>query len=1186
MAFCDNKAIDFNPLRTPEAAAFMRYGEESVNEYTGVADISVPLYTIKCKDIEIPLVLRYDASGIKVEQEASWVGLGWNLMVGGCINYVCVGGHDMSGAPNIPNKTWTEYLTSEFFPWKINNDTVVRYRNKYYTYDANDNTYNWMSAFPYQPQNFVQSYNGEALAGGWGMKEYVDWGYGERDFYSVNILGKSFKFFIDPATVKVFYIGNAGEEFVVTPYFSGSNTGSGVGKISDVNTWEITDSNGYNYYFTVGDNTTEPKTGRDYHICWYLTKIQSALGDSVNFEYEEYKKDTRQTLNEYYSARFVHSDGEICCSNVSKDEYEQNFNPKTAVYATTHYLKKISTRNQTVTFDTSIDYGCSGKRLEEIMVETNEGHMIKDIRFAYGYFGVCDTGGNYAPKDPSVKSQNRLMLNNVKDVASPNTLTTSFEYNHDIKLPSMRSCAQDYWGYYNGKANKVGNKYTMIPTPNIFMSARSESDIQKLKEKKELKEKLKEGANRFSDGTYMQAAILKKITYPTGGYTTYEFEPNSCTATVTDSPLTQPINIEKSFEYKPSAPAGERVINNPYDFCLTQSLAYTLSVNYSGEASNVKEISVVIVSKNTGKSTQIPVKLSSSYVKVQEGTLTAGKYQLIIGAPSTGANWYKIVCKLEGSYSSSTPKTTKKINTVVGGLRIKKISNYDKDNDDTPINYTTYSYDGGILQNNIETIDYQKMYNDIIQSDPITGAYSLNQHSIDVYTITPGHSRMPAFYESFTPGIVGYSTVTKCKYKANDTKPEKKIVTSFLNNAPSHTRGAEDIEYYTILNNGTLLSQEIYNESDEKIARTEYTYGYHLLDHYFTNIIAKPKYLNIGKATRSAQHEEIQTIYNKDGSYSPEPVIEKLPSVSPANVFDVWRYPFILSRTILDSTTVIEYCPDGKTITRKKYTYNAKNHQVAQIDEFRIKDVKNGKSLTNQIHLTKIKYAVDEVSTDPKCKTMVQTYHRLNDVVETKKLLVENGKENCISTERTAYNGRRSALPISSSKSVGDAPLEIRAKYTYDGDCNIRSVTIDGNETIYIWSYNSQYPIAKIEGITFDDLTMAMFNPETAPASIEKVDSEYRDKTKMEFGKIEINKIMRETDTDKIKSFITTLRKKVTEAGGYVTTYTYKPLVGVTSETSPNGNTVYYEYDAFGRLKNVKDINYKTLKSYEYNYKK
>jgi hypothetical protein len=71
---------------SPEAASLAKFTEIPVSLYTGVPNISVPIYTIQQSGISIPISLNYHARGIKVEEIASRVGLGWALSYGGSIS--------------------------------------------------------------------------------------------------------------------------------------------------------------------------------------------------------------------------------------------------------------------------------------------------------------------------------------------------------------------------------------------------------------------------------------------------------------------------------------------------------------------------------------------------------------------------------------------------------------------------------------------------------------------------------------------------------------------------------------------------------------------------------------------------------------------------------------------------------------------------------------------------------------------------------------------------------------------------------------------------------------------------------------------------------------------------------------------------------------------------------------------
>src|SRR5690606_6095947 len=125
----------------------------------------------------------------------------------------------------------------------------------------------------------------------------------------------------------------------------------------------------------------------------------------------------------------------------------------------------------------------------------------------------------------------------------------------------------------------------------------------------------------------------------------------------------------------------------------------------------------------------------------------------------------------------------------------------------------------------------------------------------------------------------------------------------------------------------------------------------------------------------------------------------------------------------------------------------------------------------------------------------------------------------------------------------------------------------DGTHIVYIWGYSKQYPIAIIENATYSQVSSQVSNLQ----SLSNSDSE-RCMDSVTYNCSEKN----------LRNALTSLRNSLPNA--MVTTYTYDPLVGVTSITDPKGYTMYYEYDDFNRLKQVKDAA-GILSVNEYHYK-
>ena len=114
---------------------------------------------------------------------------------------------------------------------------------------------------------------------------------------------------------------------------------------------------------------------------------------------------------------------------------------------------------------------------------------------------------------------------------------------------------------------------------------------------------------------------------------------------------------------------------------------------------------------------------------------------------------------------------------------------------------------------------------------------------------------------------------------------------------------------------------------------------------------------------------------------------------------------------------------------------------------------------------------------------------------------------------------------------------------SYDNYGNIAEISTDeGKHTCYVWSYGNQHPIAEIENITYPELLQAL-NKDTI--WISQVGAKYQ-------------------PSEQDMNLLNGLRSQLPNSR--VSTFTYKPLLGVSSIVDPSGFTTYYEYDNYGRL--------------------
>lgn len=88
---------------SPTAASLGTYGQVPLGLFTGTPQINIPLYDFKTGKLTLPISLGYSSNGIKIDEMASDVGLGWVLNAGGVITRTIMDDPDENQPLALPN---------------------------------------------------------------------------------------------------------------------------------------------------------------------------------------------------------------------------------------------------------------------------------------------------------------------------------------------------------------------------------------------------------------------------------------------------------------------------------------------------------------------------------------------------------------------------------------------------------------------------------------------------------------------------------------------------------------------------------------------------------------------------------------------------------------------------------------------------------------------------------------------------------------------------------------------------------------------------------------------------------------------------------------------------------------------------------------------------------------------------
>lgn len=465
---------------SPQTQELNKYIDFPVDLSTGVPEISIPLYTIKTKGVEIPITLSYHASGIKSGQDDGDVGVGWSLSCNYRISRTIYGFADTKDIEMSPSS----YQTNINSLTTLDLDKYLSRFNSDYQGSLN-------------PDTHMPPRSGGVLDGEYDQFNYIVPGQGGK-FIISNRINETVSEF-SPTTNKFSYIEGT----------AANNLASGIIGFSMKDASQNVFSFGEEVD-KLGAKVLETHNGslnlRDV-TAWALTDIDTKYGEKIKFAY------TQKDISSKYSLQATLTVTEPRAGTSDVWEYSIDEESKSRNYSV-FSLSSIGTPNERVNFVNLNPTGYAPKRIKQINVtDSLTSALIKRIEFYYSDIYIYPSGYTFLD---SVKIFDKDLLTFEK---------YSFDY-YDKDLPSSTVLVPDQWGYNKFESSRVKLLHQELGNDVGFPSGSGYNGNRI-------------GTNTlynnsgyggyFSDrksNNNPSIFSLKSISYPTGGKTLFEYEPN------------------------------------------------------------------------------------------------------------------------------------------------------------------------------------------------------------------------------------------------------------------------------------------------------------------------------------------------------------------------------------------------------------------------------------------------------------------------------------------------------------------------------------------------------------------------------------------------------------------------------------------------------------------------------------